>query len=167
MILNELCHDHPCMLRQIWNITCWARRTTWSYVIVRGCVRRRTVLWFSNGKGKRKARERKWNTTNQPYWPLLDTCFNGILDYEVVIVETSLNTILPARCNLALINSELARTITSCLVCFNSLNGLKWKWTYPFHLESIFISAWPVLDLISTKDFNFSFSRSVFAHYLS
>ena len=52
------------------------------------------------------------------------TCFKGVLDYEVVMVETSLNTILFARCILAWINSELARTITSCLVCFNS-NDLK------------------------------------------
>ena len=62
--------------------------------------------------------------TNQVFWPLLDTCFNCVLDHETVIVETSLNTILPARCILALINFELARTITSCLVCFNS-NDLK------------------------------------------
>ena len=54
------------------------------------------------------------------------TCFKGVLDYEVVVVETSLNTFVLARFILALINCELPRTITSCLVCFIS-NDLKCK----------------------------------------
>ena len=69
-----------------------------------------------------------------------DACFKGVLDYEVVVVETSLNTFLLARCILALINFELARTIASCFVCFSS-NDLKEDSAYSFHLESIFISA--------------------------
>ena len=157
---------HPCLLREIWNIT--VRRTTWTHVVSQCTWTWRRVVWFWVDKPRKKAEERKWKQLIKLSGLLYDACFNGTLDYEVVMVDTSLNAFLFARCILALINFELARTIASCLVCF-TCNDMKWNEhrRYPFLLESIFISAWPVFDLISTKDFYSSFSRSVLAHCLS
>ena len=72
-------------------------------------------------------------------------------------METSLNTFLFARCILAWINFELARTIAFCLVCVSSYD-LEWKWAYSFHLDPIFISAWPFIWFNFNERFLLQFS---------
>ena len=133
----------------------YIRRTAWTYVVVPGCIRWRIVVWFSVGKPRKKAEERKWKTTNQPFGHSAT-----LVSTSLAVVDTSLNLFLFDRCIFALINFELARTIGSRLVCLE-VNDLKWKWAYPFHLKSIFISAWPGFDSISTNDFYSSFPRRV------
>ena len=69
------------------------------------------VVYYWQAKEKRPENEKQpINLSGRLY----DACFNGTLDYEVVVVNTSLNTFLFARCIFSLINFELAKTIASC-----------------------------------------------------
>ena len=118
MILNELCNGHPCLLREIWNIT--VRRTTWTYVVVPGCVRWRRLVWFCIGK-PRKKKPRKENEKQLINDFGRDTSVStALLTMKLLwscMVDTLLNTFLFARCIFASINFELATTIAFCLVC--------------------------------------------------
>ena len=81
------------------------------------CKMTSCVVYHWQAKKKRKENEKQLlNLSGRLY----DGCFNGTLVYEVVVVDTSFNTFLFAGCIFASINFELARTITSCLVCFSS-----------------------------------------------
>ena len=77
-------------------------------------------MWFTIGKPRKKWKENQKQLINLS-GRLYDACFNSTLDYEVVVMDTSLNKFLFAGCIFASINFELAKTITSSgLVCFSS-----------------------------------------------
>ena len=139
-----------------WNIT--VKRTTWTYVIVPGCVRSRRVVWFSIGKKRKRAEERNWKTTNLTFWP---RHFNGTLGMK--LSWWTLRSIHFFFLDVFRFDQLWTCENNSLLFGLFSGNDLKWKWAYPFHLKSFSLRRDLLFDSISTNDF----FRCTFLSYLT